>query len=75
MKKENLVEQHTLDIFEKGGSKIGFKFRISDKARRFVGRKIAANIDEGKDPQQAKAIAFSQARHEGYKVPKPDENK
>jgi len=69
------VEQHILVIFEKRGSKTGFKFRISDKARRFVGRKIAANIEEGKDPQQAKAIAFSQARQEGYKIPKPDEKK
>lgn len=42
---------------------------ISKEARGFIARKIAKNIDEGRDPKQAVAIAFSQARAEGYKVP------
>jgi len=43
----------------------------SQKARGFIARKIAKNIEEGRSPKQAQAIAFSQARAEGYKVPEP----
>jgi hypothetical protein len=43
----------------------------SEKARGFIARKIAKNIDEGKDAKTAQAIAFSQARQEGFKVPPP----
>ena len=44
---------------------------VSEKARGFIARKIARNIDEGKSPKEAQAIAFSQARAEGYRVPPP----
>lgn len=43
----------------------------SRKARGFIARKIAKNLDEGRDPDQAVAIAYSQARQEGYDVPPP----
>jgi len=44
---------------------------VSEKARGFIARKIARNIDEGKSAKEAQAIAFSQARQEGYNVPPP----
>ncbi len=44
---------------------------VSPKARRFIAHKIAKNLEEGKSPQQAKAIAFAQARKKGYDVPPP----
>ncbi len=44
---------------------------VSAKARGFIARKIAKNIDEGKDPKTAQAIAYSQARQRGYSVPPP----
>lgn len=45
--------------------------KLSPEARGFVARKIAANLSEGYDPKQAQAIAFSQARKQGYKIPPP----
>mgnify|MGYP001608965566 CR=1 FL=1 len=44
--------------------------RLSPKARLFIARKIRRNIREGKRPRQAVAIAFSQARKEGFRVSK-----
>ncbi len=44
---------------------------VSEKARGFIARKIAKNLEEGRSPKQAQAIAFSQARARGYKVPEP----
>jgi len=43
--------------------------QMSPEARGFIARKIAKNLDEGREPRQAVAIAYSQARAEGYKVP------
>lgn len=43
----------------------------SQEARGYIARKIAKNLAEGKDPKQAQAIAFNQARAKGYKVPLP----
>jgi len=43
----------------------------SKEARGFIARKIAKNIDEGRPPEQAVAIAYSQARAKGYDVPPP----
>lgn len=43
----------------------------SKAARGFIARKIAKNIDEGEKPERAVAIAYSQARAEGYDVPPP----
>jgi len=48
--------------------KIGRK--VSAEARKFVSQKIRKNIREGKPTQQAVAVAFSQARKAGFKVPK-----
>jgi hypothetical protein len=42
---------------------------MSPEARGFIARKIAKNLDEGREPRQAVAIAYNQARAEGYKVP------
>jgi hypothetical protein len=44
---------------------------VSEKARGFIARKIAKNVEEGKSAKQAQAIAFSQARARGYRVPPP----
>ena len=44
---------------------------VSEKARGFIARKIAKNIEEGKSQEQAQAIAFSQARARGYDIPPP----
>lgn len=43
---------------------------VSKKADAYIKRKIKKNIEEGRPPKQAVAIAFSQARAKGYKVPK-----
>ncbi len=43
--------------------------RISPEARGFIARKIAKNLDEGRKPDQAVAIAYDQARAKGYKIP------
>lgn len=44
---------------------------VSKEARGFIARKIAKNLDEGKKPKEAVAIAYSQARQKGYDVPPP----
>jgi hypothetical protein len=44
---------------------------VTAKARGYIARKIARNIDEGKSAKEAQAIAFSQARAKGYKIPEP----
>ena len=44
---------------------------VSQEARGFIARKIMKNLREGYHPKQAQAIAYSQARAEGYKVPPP----
>lgn len=46
------------------------KLRNSPKAKKFISRKIKKNIEEGKPQKQSVAIAFSQARKKGFKVPK-----
>ena len=43
--------------------------KISPKAQKFISKKISKNIREGRPPKQAQAIAFSQARHMGFRVP------
>lgn len=45
--------------------------KLSPKAKKFISKKISKNIEEGRPPKQAQAIAFSQARQRGFKVPKP----
>lgn len=42
---------------------------VSKKAQKFISKKIRKNIEEGKPLKQAQAIAYSQARAKGYKVP------
>lgn len=44
---------------------------VSKKAQEFISRKIKTNIREGMHRQQAIAVAHSQAREKGFKVPKP----
>jgi hypothetical protein len=44
---------------------------VTARARGYIARKIAKNIDEGYSPKTAQAIAFSQARAKGYRVPEP----
>ena len=43
--------------------------KLSKKAQKFISKKIRKNIEEGKSREQAVAIAYSQARAKGYKVP------
>ena len=50
---------------------VGMVDMTSKEARGFIARKIAKNIDEGRPPEQAVAIAYSQARAKGYDVPPP----
>lgn len=42
---------------------------ISKEARKFISKKIKKNLEEGKPFRQSIAIAYSQARAEGYKIP------
>jgi hypothetical protein len=46
------------------------KKKMSPKARAFLSKKIRANIREGKPKSQAVAISYSQAREQGFKLPK-----
>jgi hypothetical protein len=45
------------------------KRKLSPEAEKFISRKIRKNIKEGRPQKQAVAIAYSQARAKGYKVP------
>ncbi len=47
---------------------------LSPKGERFVSRRIAREIRRGHPAKQAQAIAFSQARQKGFKVPPPPGN-
>lgn len=44
--------------------------KISKQAGKFISKKIERNFHEGYTLKQAVAIAFNQARREGYKVPR-----
>ena len=47
--------------------------KITKVAQEFIKRKIRQNVAEGKPKKQSVAIAFSQARERGFKVPaRPD---
>jgi len=45
------------------------KRKLSPAAQKFISKKIKKNVEEGKSQAQSIAIAYSQARAEGYKVP------
>lgn len=46
------------------------KSKETIKARKFIAHKIKKNYTEGRSLKQSVAIAFTQARKKGYKVPK-----
>ena len=47
------------------------KGKISKKARHYIMKKVDILIhDEGYQPKQAVAIAYSKARRKGYRIPK-----
>jgi hypothetical protein len=46
-----------------------FKMAISDAAQEWISNKIRKLREEGKDEEQAAAIAYSTAREKGYEVP------
>jgi hypothetical protein len=45
--------------------------KLSDEAQDFISKKIEILRNEGKDADQASAIAYSMARQKGYDVPAP----
>jgi hypothetical protein len=51
------------------GDGIDEKKKMSAEAREWIGKKIAKLKDEGKENDQAVAIAYSMARKRGFDVP------
>ena len=47
----------------------------SKAAQKFISAKIEKNMEEGRPQKQAVAIAYSQARAAGYKVPRSSERR
>src|ERR1700693_1891075 len=45
--------------------------KLSDEAQSFISKKIEILRKEGKDADQASAIAYSMAREKGFDVPEP----
>lgn len=43
--------------------------KMTPEGRAFIARKIGKNREEGKSENQSVAIAYSQAKKEGYYVP------
>lgn len=55
------------DGFRKRRKKMPLK---KGKSKKTVGKNIATEIRAGKEPKQAAAIAYSEARKSGAKIPK-----
>jgi len=61
-------------IVQRPAAKVIQMPKTSRMAQAFVSRKISKNVEEGRPRAQAIAIALSQARKEGFSVPKKKES-
>lgn len=65
MSKEDASKQAYKEIMDESYK----KGKVSDEAQDWISRKIKKLVNEGKDQDQAVAIAYSMARDKGYDVP------